>query len=107
MLEPSPNVPLRTVESPMIHSVGKAGRAGRGGEYRPLPGAPLGAGPRPIWVSRGTSPIWRLLSLTYFASAVVMALPCAESSGKNGLFWNALRPETMEEATKAAPGRYV
>src|ERR1700679_555149 len=52
---PLPLVPLRTVESPMSHNVGKAALAGMGGEYLPLLGAPAGAGIAPIWVSRGTS----------------------------------------------------
>jgi hypothetical protein len=48
MFEPSPKVPLRTVESPMIHKVGNFGFAGVGGKYLPLPGAPSSAGGLPI-----------------------------------------------------------
>ena len=55
MFEPSPSVPLRTVESPMIHNVGRAGFEGTGGKYLPPPGTPFGAGGVPICVLRGTS----------------------------------------------------
>src|SRR5258708_1226357 len=107
-------VPLRTVESPISHNVGNAGFIGVGGKYLPLPGAPFGAGMFPICVLRGTSLGWiappdaepaLVFSLTYFASAVSMAWPCNESSGMNGLFLKALRPETMVAATISAPGK--
>src|SRR5262245_27674320 len=107
MLEPSPSVPFRTVESPMIHSVGNAEFADVGGKYRPLPGAPSGAGATPICVLRGISAISTEAVLTYFVAAVSTALPFAESSTRNGLPRNAFRPDTTDDAMNSAPGKYV
>src|SRR4051794_32123370 len=52
MLVPSPNEPLRTVESPISHRLGNFGSDGMAGAAL----LPSGIGPVPIWVLRGMSP---------------------------------------------------
>src|SRR5678816_1008135 len=100
MLEPSPSVPFRTVESPMIHSVGNAGFAGTGGKYLPLRGTSL------IWIEAeavcSSAP-----EVTYFSEAVSTAFPFSESRARSGLPGKALRPDTIDDAMNSAPGRYV
>src|SRR5689334_14808866 len=84
--------PLRTVESPMIHNVGKFAFKGRA--FRP-------------WPVSGTLKFRYLgapsLLATYFGSAAAMAWPASESIAVNGLFLNAFRPATMYWATISAP----